>query len=445
MIRIKPVQSVAMGFASIILIGAVLLTLPCASKSGTSQGFLTALFTATSATCVTGLVVVDTYTTWTIFGQIVILLLIQTGGLGFMIVATIFSLILGRKISFQERLVLAESINKDDVEGVVNLTRKIILGTFLIEGTGAALLSIRFIPMMGIVRGIYYGIFHAISAFCNAGFDIMGRFGKFCNFAPFVEDPLVNLVVMVLIIMGGLGFTVQNDIFSTKSFSRLHLHTKIVVITTASLLIGGFLFFYIVEYNNPQTLGPLSPGGKILAAMFMSVTPRTAGFNTISQSGMRTASAFFTIFLMFIGGSPGSTAGGIKTTTIAVMVMTAFAVARGHSETDAFQKRIPQSILKKAFVLAFIGFSWLCTVTMVLVLADNVTVIQALFESASAFGTVGLTLGITPTLSTTSRIALIVSMYFGRVGMLSIIAALSHRPERNQPVFSYPEEKIAIG
>lgn len=444
-IRIKPVQSVAISFAAIILIGALLLTLPIASKDGHSQGFLTALFTATSATCVTGLVVVDTFTTWTLFGQIVILLLIQLGGLGFMIAATSLALVLGRRISLQERLVLAESINKDDLQGVVKLTQKIILGTFLIEGVGAALLSIRFVPIMGWADGIFSGIFHAVSAFCNAGFDILGRFGPFCNLSPFAEDPLVNLVIMGLIVTGGLGFAVLNDVFSFKPFSRLRLHTKVVLVTTAVLLFGGFLCFYFAEYDNPGTLGHLSPGGKVLAAMFMSVTPRTAGFNTIDTSAMHSSSVFLTIFLMFVGGSPGSTAGGIKTTTLAVMVMTSVCVARGKEDTEIFQRKLPAAVLKKAFVLTFIGLSEVCLVTMILVFADRVKLAQALFETVSAFGTVGLTLGITPHLSAVSRVALIITMYFGRVGLLSIIAAFSRKPQRNQAVFSYPEEKIAIG
>ena len=445
MIRIKPVQSVAISFAGVILIGALLLTLPIASKSGIGQSFLTALFTATSATCVTGLVVVDTFTTWTLFGQLVILILIQIGGLGFMIAATSLSLVLGRRISLQERLVLAESINKDDLQGVVSLTRKIILGTFLIEGVGTVLLSIRFVPLLGWADGIFAGIFHSVSAFCNAGFDIFGRFGKFCNLSPFAEDPLVSLVIMGLIVTGGLGFAVLNDVFNFKPFSRLRLHTKIVLVTTAVLLFGGFLGFYFVEFNNPGTLGHLSPGGKVLAAMFMSVTPRTAGFNTVDTGAMHSSSIFLTIFLMFVGGSPGSTAGGIKTTTLAVMVMTAISVARGKENTEVFQRKLPASILKKAFVLAFIGLSEISIVTMVLVMTDRVNLTQALFETVSAFGTVGLTLGITPQLGPVSRMALIITMYFGRVGLLSIIAAFSRRPERKKPVFSYPEEKIAIG
>ena len=322
--HIKPVQTVAISFAAVIFCGAILLTLPIASKSGQSLGFLTALFTSTSATCVTGLVVVDTYTSWTLFGQIVILALIQIGGLGFMIVATTFALALGQKISLKERMILAESINRDDLQGVVSLTRKILIGTFVIEGTGAALLSIRFIPKFGVAKGIYFGIFHSISAFCNAGFDIMGGYsGKFSNLGAFAEDPLVSIVIMSLIVIGGLGFAVLSDIISRRGSSpaKLRLHTKLVLVTTGALLLFGFLFFFFAEYNNPKTLGSLSCGGKILAAMFMSVTPRTAGFNTINLASMRVSSIFVTIFLMFVGASPGSTAGGIKTTTFATILL----------------------------------------------------------------------------------------------------------------------------
>lgn len=443
--RLRPVQAVVIGFAAVILLGAILLTLPFASRSGQSSGFLTALFTATSATCVTGLIMVDTYTNWTLFGQIVILLLIQVGGLGFMMVGTTFSLALRRKITLKERLVLAESINQYDIEGIVALTRKILLGTFLVEGTGAVLLSIRFVPKLGWVEGIYYGIFHSVSAFCNAGFDLMGRDKPFCSLTAYAEDPLVSIVIMALIVCGGLGFAVYSDIAKTKTPSRFHLHTKIVLTTTAALLLFGFVFFYIAEFNNPKTLGDLTPGGKVLSAAFMSVTPRTAGFNTVDLSGMRTSSCFLTTILMFIGGSPGSTAGGIKTTTFAVLLLSIVAVMRNRDDTEAFQRRISRSALKKAFVIAIIGIIWVCIVTCILISADNVTLKEALFETASAFGTVGLTLGITPKLSVISHIALIVSMYFGRVGILSIIMAISNGSTRAPQPFSFPEEKIAIG
>ncbi|HCW79671.1 MAG TPA: Trk family potassium uptake protein [Ruminococcaceae bacterium] len=446
--HIKPVQTVAISFAAVIFCGAILLTLPIASKSGQSLGFLTALFTSTSATCVTGLVVVDTYTSWTLFGQIVILALIQIGGLGFMIVATTFALALGQKISLKERMILAESINRDDLQGVVSLTRKILIGTFVIEGTGAALLSIRFIPKFGVAKGIYFGIFHSISAFCNAGFDIMGGYsGKFSNLGAFAEDPLVSIVIMSLIVIGGLGFAVLSDIISRRGSSpaKLRLHTKLVLVTTGALLLFGFLFFFFAEYNNPKTLGSLSCGGKILAAMFMSVTPRTAGFNTINLASMRVSSIFVTIFLMFVGASPGSTAGGIKTTTFATILLTVASVFKGREDVEAFQKKLPRSLIKKAFVVAFIGLMQICIVTTVLVSADHVDLMSALYETTSAFGTVGLTLGITSKLSAISHIALIITMYFGRVGILSIILAISNRSERGQAKFSFPEEKIAIG
>lgn len=444
-VHIRPVQAVVIGFAAVILLGALLLTLPCASKTGQSYGFLTALFTSTSATCVTGLVVVDTFTSWTLFGQIVILLLIQIGGLGFMLVATTVSLALGRKISLKERLVLAESINQYDLQGIVALTRKIICGTFLVEATGAVLLSIRFVPKLGVAEGIYYGIFHSVSAFCNAGFDLLGRYGKFGSLTMYVEDPLVNLVIMGLIVTGGLGFAVWNDVLNQHSPTHYHLHTKVVLVTTGALLVGGALFFYFTEYNNPATLGRLSPGGKVLAAMFMSVTPRTAGFNTVDQAGMRTSSALMTSVLMFIGGSPGSTAGGIKTTTFAAILLNILSIIKGRQDTEAFHKKIPASVMKKAFSLATIGVLWVTIVTLILTFSNKVSLMQALFETCSAFGTVGLTLGITPGLSTVSRIALIVSMYFGRVGILSIMLALSNHSDRDQPAFSFPEEKIAIG
>ncbi len=365
-----------------------------------------------------------------------------------MIVATTFALALGQKISLKERMILAESINRDDLQGVVSLTRKILIGTFVIEGTGAALLSIRFIPKFGVAKGIYFGIFHSISAFCNAGFDIMGGYsGKFSNLGAFAEDPLVSIVIMSLIVIGGLGFAVLSDIISRRGSSpaKLRLHTKLVLVTTGALLLFGFLFFFFAEYNNPKTLGSLSCGGKILAAMFMSVTPRTAGFNTINLASMRVSSIFVTIFLMFVGASPGSTAGGIKTTTFATILLTVASVFKGREDVEAFQKKLPRSLIKKAFVVAFIGLMQICIVTTVLVSADHVDLMSALYETTSAFGTVGLTLGITSKLSAISHIALIITMYFGRVGILSIILAISNRSERGQAKFSFPEEKIAIG
>lgn len=444
-VHIEPARTVAVEFGAVILFGAVLLTLPAASKSGSSSGFLTALFTATSATCVTGLVVVDTYKQWTMFGQIVILLLIQIGGLGFMIMATMFSLAFRRKISLKERLVLAESLNQYNLQGIVELARKILRGTLAIEAVGALFLSCRFVPLLGYADGIYYSIFHAVSAFCNAGFDIMGRYGSFSNLTTFVDDPVVNIVIMSLIVIGGLGFVVLSDIADLRHGGKLHLHSKLVLVMTGSLLLFGFFFFLAAEYNNPGTLGPLKSSSKVLAAMFMSVTPRTAGFNTINLAGMKTSSICVTIFLMFIGGSPGSTAGGIKTTTFGIMLLTVISVSKGRDDTEIFHKRLPRSVVRKAFILSFINISVVSVMTIILIIADNVKLVQALYEVCSAFGTVGLTLGITPKLSSISRIALILSMYFGRVGTLTIILALSNRSSKDQLEYRYPEEKIMVG
>lgn len=420
--------------------------LPVASKRGIGAGPLTALFTATSATCVTGLVVVDTFSHWSLFGQIVILALIQLGGLGFMIMATMFSLVLRRKISLKERLILVESLNQYSLQGIVHLTKKIIFGTFLIEAAGAAVLSLRFIPKFGVADGIYYGIFHSISAFCNAGFDLMGRFGPFSSLTAFVADPVVNIVIMSLIAIGGLGFAVISDILGmSRRKNRLHLHTKLVLVMTGSLLFFGFIFYYFAEWNNPRTLGFLSPSAKVLAAMFMSITPRTAGFNTINLGGLKTLPILVTIFLMFIGGSPGSTAGGIKTTTFGVMLCTIISEIKGREDTELFHKRISRSTVKKAFLLAFVGTLVVGIMTALLVIDDNISLKEALFEVCSAFGTVGLTLGITPKLAPMSKMGLILTMYLGRVGIFTIILALANRSSQNQVEYRYPEGKVIVG
>lgn len=443
--KIKSTQLLALGFFTIIMLGAVLLTLPISVKDGQTPNFLTSLFTATSATCVTGLIVVDTFTHWTIFGQLVILCLIQIGGLGFMTVATLLSLVLRRRISLKERIVLAESISQYSVQGIVSLARKILFVTFAIEGIGATLLAIDFVPRFGLRTGIYYGIFHAVSAFCNAGFDIMGRFGQFVNLSPFIDDIYVNVIIMSLIVIGGLGFAVINDVSKNHRFKNLTVHSKLVLSVTGVLLLAGFVFFVIAEFNNPQTLKGRSPATIATAAMFQSVTTRTAGFNTMNLTGMTPQSVLMSDILMIIGGSPGSTAGGIKTATIGVIFFTVISAIKGRNDTQLFKHRLPHAIVIRAFVLAIFGLTLTFLSTIILTSCEGVSLSAALFESASAFGTVGLTLGITPSLDIVGQLTLIITMFLGRVGILTTLLAIGNRSSDSHQDFRYQKGTVTLG
>jgi len=441
-IKLTPTQVLALGFATIILIGTLLLMLPVATKSGERTDFLTALFTATSATCVTGLVVVDTKTYWSVFGQIVIMLLIQVGGLGIMTMSTLFALILGRKITFKERLVMQEAFNTNSLGGIVKFAKYILMVSFLFESIGAIMLTLRFLPQMGLKKAVYYGLFHSISAFNNAGFDLMGNFKSLTGY---VSDWVVNLVVMGLIIFGGLGFYVLLDIYEHRHFNKFTLHSKIVITITLLLIAIGTLLIFLFEYNNPKTLGPLDFPTKILAALFQAVTPRTAGFNTLSLSDMTIASKFLTIILMFIGASPAGTGGGIKTTTFAVILYTVLSVIQGEEETVLYKRTISRNIVYKAVAISFISVFIIFSVTMVLSITETSNFLTVLYETTSAFGTVGLSLGLTPELSTVGRIIIIFTMYTGRVGPLTLALALAKRQRRPKPIIKYAEEKIMVG
>lgn len=443
--KIKQTQAIVFGFAAIIIVGSILLNLPISSRSGHSIGYINALFTSTSAVCVTGLAVVDTYTHWTVFGQVVILLLIQVGGLGFMTLATLFSLALGRRISFKERLLIAESLNQVSPQGMVKLIKEIFTGTLIFEGLGAIILSIRFAGQFGIKNGIFKGIFHAVSAFCNAGFDLMGEHGQFSSLTSYVEDPIVNITVMSLIIIGGLGFAVWEDVYKTRNFSELRLHTKLVLVMTAILLVFGFAFFLVLEYSNTKTLQPLNFKGKILASMFQSVTPRTAGFNTVSLPDLTNASKLITMALMFIGGSPGSTAGGIKTTTAGVLLFSVISVLRGSKNINIFRKRLEMEVILKSLAIFVLSLLLVISTTVVLSIFGEATLLEYLFESISAFGTVGLTLGITPTLGSVDKAALIVTMFMGRVGVLTMGMAITVRMQKTEVKLKYPEAKVLVG
>lgn len=439
---LNPAQILVLGFLSIIVIGGLLLSTPFVTQTGEASGLLTGLFTSTSAVCVTGLVVVDTGTHWNIGGQIIILILIQIGGLGIMTLATSVALIIGKKITLKSRLIMQEALNQFTLQGVVRLTRYIIFMTLLIEAVGALLLSIQFMEYYETKTAIYYGIFHSISAFCNAGFDIIGN-GR--SLTPFVTDITLQFIVMALIILGGLGFVVIMDVLNLKKFKKFSLHSKVVLIMTGVLLLGGFLFFFGMEFNNPDTLKGLSLEDKATAAMFQSVTTRTAGFNSIDLSLMNDSSKLLTTGLMFIGGSPGSTAGGIKTTTIAVVILLIVSVVKGRDDVECYKKRISKDNVNRALTVLGIGFSLLATIPFLLSITEKGTDFMViLFEAASALGTVGLSIGGTAQLSTLGQIIIIFTMFAGRVGALTIVFAMASK-QQQKALIRYPVSNISVG
>lgn len=437
--KLSPYQILALGFAGIILLGALLLTTPAASAAGQMTPFIDALFTATSAVCVTGLVVVDTGTHYSLFGQLVIIGLIQAGGFGFMVLATLMALLVGKKIQLRERLIMQEALNQLTVSGVVRLTKYIIKASLLIEFIGGTLLAVHWYPELGL-KGIYFGYWHAVSSFCNAGFDL---FGGFQSLTGYVDDITVNLTVSFLIILGGIGFTVLDDVWTNRKFSKFSLHTKIVLVTTLFLIVFGTVVIFALEYQNEATLGNLSLQGKVLGSYFQSVTPRTAGYNTVDIGKMETATLFFIIILMFIGASPGSTGGGVKTSTLVVLVSAMLALATGREDAELFKRRIPQSLVYKAFSLVLLAAVLVISVTMALSITEQAPFLNILFEVVSAFGTVGLTTGITTSLSSPGKLLLILTMFAGRIGPATLALALALKSRDTH--IKYPEGKIIIG
>ena len=435
-------QVIAVGFLITILGGSLLLSLPAASADGRSISYINALFTATSATCVTGLIVVDTYTHWSIFGQIVIISLIQIGGLGFMTVITMFSLFIKRRISIHERKLLMQSAGAMQISGVIRLIKRILLGTLIFEGLGIILLSIRFCPEMGFWEGLYNGIFHSVSAFCNAGFDIMGKYGAFSSLTKYRGDYLVNLTIASLIAIGGLGFIVWNDIvvkgFKVKEYE---LHTKIVLTVTGFLIFAGMILFCIFEKN--YTLANLTAGEKFIASLFQSITPRTAGFNTVDMGALSDSGNMLITILMFIGGSPGSTAGGIKTTTFAVLMLGALSASRHTKHIAIYKRRLDESIVKQASAIFVIYTMAVIVASLTISAIELQSMKNVVFEVVSAIGTVGLTTGITSTLCSVSKVILIIFMYGGRVGGLTLMLSLAEK--RTVTPIERPMEKILIG
>ena len=431
----------AAGFALIILLGGALLCLPIANRSGTGVSFVNALFTSTSATCVTGLVVFDTWTQFTLFGQIVILLLIQIGGLGFMTVAILFSLAVGRHIGLRERSLLAEAVSTAQVGGVVRLVRRTLIGTAIFEGTGTVLLAIRFVPIFGWARGIWYGIFHAVSAFCNAGFDLMGAREPFSSLTHFSGDPLVILTVAFLIIIGGIGFMVWNDLIDCRFRpGKLKLHTRSVLVASSGLIVIGAALFWFFERDG--ALAGMGAGGQALNAFFHSVTPRTAGFNTVDMAKMSDDGNLLTMLLMFIGAAPGSTGGGVKVTTLSVILATVLASLRNNEDVCMWRHRIDADTMRRAFTAVAIYL--MMTLGGVFVLcAQGYSITASAFECLSALGTVGLTTGITPGLPPLSKVVIILLMYAGRVGSLTVFLSIARSNTCGK--LKNPYGKIIIG
>lgn len=436
-------KRVALGFALIILLGACLLCLPIASKSGGSTPFLTSLFTATSATCVTGLVLVDTYLHWSVFGQLVILALIQIGGLGFMTLMTAFSLALHRTVSLRERTLLKENFNMPEIGGMVRLTKRIVRGTLLIEGIGAAILSACLIPKLGVGRGIYTGVFLGISAFCNAGFDLLGSYGAFSSLVPMADNAVFLITVALLILIGGIGFIVWDDVLRHRlHFRKYRLHSKIALTVTVGVTLVGTLLFFILERD--ATGAGLSVPAGLLHAFFDSVTPRTAGFNAVDTAALTPASQLLSVLLMMLGGSPGSTAGGIKTVTVAVLFVCLVSNLRRRSGCNVFGRRLPRDVLVNALsvvgiylTLAVTGVFLICAVQPELSFPDVV------FECISATSTVGMTTGITRDMTAFSQCVLIVLMFSGRIGSLSF--AMIFMQNKKQEIALLPEEAVSVG
>ncbi len=435
-------RTIAFGFALIILAGTLLLTLPGATRSGRGN-LLNSLFTATSATCVTGLAVVDTYQNWTLFGQLVILGMIQVGGLGFMTIGVYISVLLKRRIGLQERETLHESVNTLEIAGVVRLVKKIVQGALLIEGTGAVLLATRFIPRFGWRNGVYFSIFHAVSSFCNAGFDLMGIHEAYSSLVEFEGDIVVNLVLCTLILVGGIGFIVWDDVMRNKwHFHKYLLHTKIVLTTTIVLTIVGTISFLLSEHNG--VFADMNGLERFLGALFSSVTPRTAGFNTVDTASLSNTGKLMTMMLMFIGGSPGSTAGGVKTTTIVVLVFYAIAMIGNREDINMFGRRLTDEVVKKANAVIMINFTLAMLAAMFIMgMQPMLALTDVVFEVLSAIGTAGMTTGITRDLNTISRLIVIVLMYCGRLGSLSFALIFAQKSAVNS--VRQPQEKIIVG
>ena len=442
--RISPMQMIVLTFMAIILLGGLLLSLPISSRSGQWTSYLSSVFTATSATCVTGLTLFDTYTYWTGFGQAVILILIQVGGLGFMTIASLFFLLANRRIGLRQRVLMAQSLGIDQLSGIVKLVHHVLVRTAIVEGMGALILTIRFSLLVPFDRALWWGVFHSVSAFCNAGFDVVGAVDVGGSLIPFVGDWVVNFTIIALITVGGLGFFVWEDVLSKRSFRKTTVYTKMVLIISAILALGGGAVIALLEWNNPATLGNLPAAEKCLSALFQSLTSRTAGFYSIPQGTLRDATKTVTDVLMFIGGSSGSTAGGVKTATMGVLVLAVIAAARGRSRVTVFRRTISAQQVSDAVAVTSMVFGLALSASLVLSATNGLPMIDCLFETISAIATVGLSTGITPLLNEISQILLIILMYFGRVGVMTVSLGFlfSNAAEER---YKYADTKVMIG
>ncbi len=449
--ELSTTQIITLGFLSAILIGMLLLALPIASSSGQWTNPVDALFTAATSVCVTGLVVVDTYSYWSIFGQIIILFLIQIGGMGIVTLTTSIMVMVGRKVTLKDRLLLEDAYNLNTLSGLVRFMKRVLKGTMLIEGIGAICYGFVFVPRFGFVKGIWVSVFNAVSAFCNAGIDIIGA----NSLMDYVTHPWVNLVTMLLIVIGGIGFIVwwdvlrvaelwhKKEIVKGQVFQRLKLHTKLVLLVTAGLILFGAVAVFVLEYSNPETLGPLNLGGKIQAALFQSVTVRTAGFATIPQDGLSDAASLLCMILMFIGGSPVGTAGGVKTTTMAVLVIAALSVAGGREEATVFKRTIGRETVRKALAVTMFSLMVVVLAVLTLLTLEQGSFMDVTYETISAIGTVGLSRSFTTSLDTAGRLIISLCMYLGRVGPISMMIAFTYKKGRGG--MTYPQEDVTVG
>lgn len=442
-------QLILLSFLVTILIGAVILSTPPASASGEATPFLDALFTSTTCVCVTGLTVVTTSVHWSLFGHIVILILIQIGGLGIIAVTMGAMMLIRRQFGLRDRMLIGDAFNLSTGTALIPFLRRVILGTFVIEALGTIGYLFVFVPEMG-ARGVWYAVFHAVSAFCNAGVDLIGP----DSFAGYVNNTWMCIVTMFLIVMGGIGFIVWWDVldvirkkrrasYRMSIFRNLKLHSKVVLLTTLSLIVGGALLFALIEWNNPDTMGTLSTGDKIVASLFQSITARTAGFFTIAQDGLRGASVMVMLMLMFIGGSPCSTAGGIKTATLSLMLIATMGTVRGQNEVVAFRRTIPHRSLRKAWTVFSVSLLIALVAAALLMQVTNAPMEDVLFEIFSALGTVGLTRGLTGELNAAGKIIIIVCMYLGRIGPVSMAIAFNRKKPENS--IHYAEGEITVG
>lgn len=441
---------IALGFLVTILVGTMLLMLPISATSGKVTNFVDSLFTATTSVCVTGLVTVPTYAHWTVFGQVVIALLAQIGGLGVITFTMLFMIVLGKKIGLKQRLLIQDAYNLNTIQGMVVLIKKIIKGTWIVEGIGALLYMTVFVPEFGWI-GIWKSIFNSISAFCNAGMDVLGP----DSLAPYVGNPVINITTMALIILGGVGFPVWWSVLNMlKERHRKHhtlrmgvhhlsLHTKMVLFITFFLILVGAFLVFVLEYNNPETLGNLPLWEKIQASFFQSVTTRTAGFLTISQSGLRNATALICCILMFIGGSPSGTAGGVKTTTVAILALTVVSIIKGRNDTEMFGRKINENLVRRALSIFMVSFVVMIIAVIALTIVQPGEFIDCFFEVISAIATVGLSRDFTTKLTIAGRIIIIITMYIGRIGPISL--ALFFNSKRFVNLKTYPEENVSVG